>query len=78
MADDKENNKAQKSERATAGGKEIFARQVRSSTRSRGQHKATLTALGLGRIGKTNKLPDNPAVRGMLRAVIQWLEVKHV
>ena len=63
--------------KSTTGG-QIFTRQVRSSTRSRGQHARTLLALGLGRIGKSNTLPDNPAVRGMVRSVIQWVEVKSV
>jgi len=67
-----------KTSRPQNTGANIFARQVRSSTRSRGTHVKTLLALGLGRIGKSNTLPDNPAVRGMLRSVIQWLEVKHV
>lgn len=58
--------------------KTIFIRQVRSTARSSEAHVRTLKALGLGRRGKSNTLPDNSAVRGMLRAVIQWLEVKHV
>lgn len=67
-----------KAARSQTSGINIFVRQVRSSTRTRGQHVKTLLALGLGKCGKTNTLPDNPAVRGMLRSVIQWLEVKHV
>ncbi|MEI7440250.1 MAG: 50S ribosomal protein L30 [bacterium] len=69
---------AAKVARSQTSGINIFVRQVRSSTRSRGQHVKTLLALGLGKCGKTNTLPDNQAVRGMLRSVIQWLEVKHV
>lgn len=56
----------------------IFVRQVRSTARTKETHVRTLKALGLGRRGKSNTLPDNPAVRGMIRAVVQWLEVKHV
>ncbi len=58
--------------------KKIFVRQVRSSIRTREEHVRTLLALGLGKIGKVNTLPDNRSVRGMVRAVVQWLEVKHV
>lgn len=56
----------------------IFVRQVRSSTRTKDNKVKTLVAMGLGKIGKTTTLPDNPAVRGMIRTVIQWLEVKQV
>ncbi len=56
----------------------IFVRQVRSTARTRDQHVKTLVAMGLGKRGKSTTLPDNAAVRGMIRSVIQWLEVKHV
>ena len=56
----------------------IFVRQVRSTARTKDTHVRTLKALGLGRRGKSNVINDSPAVRGMIRAVVQWLEVKHV
>jgi large subunit ribosomal protein L30 len=56
----------------------IFVRQVRSTAGSNFHKVRTLKALGLGRIGKVNLLTDNKAVRGMIREVVQWLEVKHV
>jgi large subunit ribosomal protein L30 len=56
----------------------IFIRQVRSTARTKETHIRTLKALGLGRRGKSNVINDSPAVRGMIRAVVQWLEVKHV
>ncbi|MBP7843350.1 MAG: 50S ribosomal protein L30 [Proteobacteria bacterium] len=56
----------------------IFIRQVRSMARTKEAHKRTLRALGLGKIGKSRTITDNTAVRGMIRAVVQWLEVKHV
>ena len=56
----------------------IFVRQVRSCAKSQASHIRTLKALGLGRVGKVNLLGDSKPVRGMLRAVIHWLEVKHV
>jgi large subunit ribosomal protein L30 len=56
----------------------IFVRQVRSTAQSTEKKIKVLKALGLGKIGKTNTLTDNPAIRGMIRSVVQWLEVKHV
>ncbi|MGA1220486.1 MAG: 50S ribosomal protein L30, partial [Ilumatobacteraceae bacterium] len=35
----------------------------------------TLRAVGLGRIGKTNTLPDRPEVRGMLNRVPHLIEI---
>jgi large subunit ribosomal protein L30 len=58
--------------------KKIFLRQVRSTTRTKQDQVRTLQALGLGKLGKVNLLNDNPAVRGMIRTVLQWVEVKHV
>jgi ribosomal protein L30 len=58
--------------------KKIFVRQVRSATRTRDTHVRTLEALGLGKVGKANVIADSKAVRGMIRAVLQWVEVKHV
>ncbi len=58
--------------------KKIFVRQVRSTTRTNFTHERTLAALGLGKLGSFNLLADSKAVRGMIRAVVQWLEVKHV
>jgi len=37
--------------------------------------RRTASALGLRRIGDTSTLPDNPAVRGQLRAVRHLVEV---
>lgn len=56
----------------------IFVRQVRSCSRTNPQQVKTLEALGLGRLGKVNVIGDSRAVRGMIRLVLQWLEVKHV
>ena len=35
----------------------------------------TLRALGLGKIGSTNTLPDRPEIRGMIARVPHLLEV---
>ena len=56
----------------------LLVRQLKSNCSSKQPQIRTLKALGLGRIGKTNILTDTPAIRGMIRKVIQWVEVKHV
>jgi large subunit ribosomal protein L30 len=50
--------------------------QVRSQIGTKPKHRGTLRALGLGRIGKTNVLPDRPEIRGMLARVPHLVEVK--
>ena len=47
----------------------IKVTQVKSSIGTKPKHRGTLRALGLGRIGKTNTLPDRPEIRGMLARV---------
>ena len=49
--------------------------QTRSAIGSKPKHRGTLRALGLGRIGKTNTLPDRPEIRGMLARVPHLVEV---
>lgn len=49
--------------------------QIRSAIGSKPKHKGTLRALGLGRIGKTNVLPDRPEIRGMIARVPHLIEV---
>ena len=43
--------------------------QVRSAIGTKPKQRGTLRALGLGRIGKTNMLPDTPDVRGQIAKV---------
>jgi len=43
--------------------------QVRSAIGAKPKQRGTLRALGLGRIGKSNTLPDRPEIRGMLARV---------
>jgi len=50
--------------------------QVRSGIGTKPKHRGTLRALGLGRIGKTNVLPDRPEIRGMIARVPHLVEVK--
>jgi large subunit ribosomal protein L30 len=52
--------------------------QVRSGIGTKPKHRGTLRALGLGRIGKTNLLPDRPEIRGMIARVPHLIEVTEV
>ncbi|MEY4045874.1 MAG: 50S ribosomal protein L30 [Candidatus Limnocylindrus sp.] len=49
--------------------------QVRSDLGHVARNRGTIRALGLDRIGHSNLLPDNPAVRGMIRQVQFLVEV---
>ena len=55
---------------------EITVTQVRSAIGSKPKARGTLRALGLGRIGKSNTLPDRPEIRGMLRKVAHLIDVE--
>jgi large subunit ribosomal protein L30 len=48
---------------------------VRSAIGSKPKHRGTLRALGLGRIGRTNLLPDRPEIWGMVARVAHLVEV---
>ena len=52
--------------------------QVRSGIGTKPKHRGTLRALGLGRIGKSNSLPDRPEVRGMIAKVPHLVQVEEV
>ena len=47
----------------------IVVTQVKSGTHAKPKTRGTLRALGLGRIGKSNTLPDRPEIRGMIARV---------
>jgi large subunit ribosomal protein L30 len=52
---------------------------LRKSTVSTNQSaRGTVRALGLRRIGQTVELPDDPAVRGQVRAVRYLVDVEEV
>ncbi len=59
-----------------AGEATITVTQVRSAIGSKPKQRGTLRALGLGRIGKTNTLPDRPEIRGMLARVPHLVSVE--
>ena len=47
----------------------ISVTQIKSTIGTKPMHRKTMKALGLGGIGRTTTLPDNPDVRGMLHKV---------
>jgi large subunit ribosomal protein L30 len=55
---------------------DIRVTQVRSGIGTKPKHRGTLRALGLGRIGKTNVLPDRPEIRGMIAKVPHLVSVE--
>ena len=52
--------------------------QAKSGIGTKPKHRGTLRALGLGRIGKVNTLPDRPEIRGMIARVPHLVEVEKV
>ncbi|TME07040.1 MAG: 50S ribosomal protein L30 [Chloroflexi bacterium] len=55
--------------KAKADGKTLKATLMKSAIGAKPQIKATVQSLGFRRMHQTRELPDNPAVRGMLKAV---------
>jgi large subunit ribosomal protein L30 len=53
----------------------ITVTQVRSAIGAKPEHRGTLRALGLGRIGRSNTLPDRPEIRGMIARVPHLITV---
>jgi large subunit ribosomal protein L30 len=54
----------------------IVVTQVKSGTHGKPKTRGTLRALGLGRIGKQNTLPDRPEIRGMIARVPHLVTVE--
>jgi large subunit ribosomal protein L30 len=50
--------------------------QTRSAIGAKPKQRGTLRALGLGRIGKSNVLPDRAEIRGMIARVPHLVEVE--
>ena len=50
--------------------------QVKSAIGAKPKQRGTLRALGLGRIGQSNTLPDRPEIRGMLHKVPHLVTVE--
>ncbi len=53
----------------------ITVTQTKSAIGTKPKHRGTLRALGLGRIGSTNTLPDRPEIRGMIARVPHLVHV---
>ena len=51
---------------------------VKSCIGSKPKHRGTIRALGLGKIGSTNDLPDRPEIRGMLARVPHLVRVEEI
>ena len=51
---------------------------VRSGINRPQSQKRTIRALGLRKMGRSNNVPDNLAVRGMIRAVSHLVKVEAV
>ncbi len=54
---------------------DLTVTQTKSAIGAKPKHKGTLRALGLGKIGATNTLPDRPEIRGMIARVPHLVEV---
>ena len=53
----------------------LRVRQVRSGIGFDKTQKATLKALGLGKLGRVREFPDNREVRGMIRKIPHLVEL---
>jgi len=53
----------------------VKIKQVRSTAGTNPSQKATLQALGLGRIGKSVERKDSPQLKGQLKVVSHLVEV---
>ena len=60
------------------GMAELRVTQTRSAIGSKPKQRGTLRALGLGRIGRSNTLPDRPEIRGQLAKVPHLVDVEEV
>jgi large subunit ribosomal protein L30 len=58
--------------------KQLRVTQTRSAIGTKPKQRGTLRALGLGRIGKTNTLPDTADIRGQVNKVPHLIEVEEV
>ena len=52
--------------------------QTSSTIGAKPKQRGTIRALGLGRIGQTNTLPDRPEIRGMIARVPHLVTVETV
>lgn len=57
---------------------DLLVTQIKSSIGAKPKSRGTLRALGLGKIGATNTLPDRPEIRGMIARVPHLITVEPV
>lgn len=55
--------------------KQITVKLIRSTIACTDKQKATIKGLGLRKLHSTKTLENTPAVRGMIKSMIQWLEI---
>ncbi len=53
----------------------VTVRQTGSPIRRKADQRATLSGLGLNRVGRQSTLEDTPSVRGMIAKVAHMLEI---
>ncbi len=58
--------------------KKLKITQIRSTIDRPKNQKATIEALGLGRISKTNIFKDTPQIRGMAKKVSHLVKVEEI
>lgn len=58
--------------------KKLRIQQVRSVINAKEAHKRTIRALGIRRMNQIVVLPDNPQIRGMVKAVRHMVTVSEV
>ncbi len=59
-------------------GKELKVTLVRSMIGRPEKHRKILRGMGVTRMGRTVKLEDTPAVRGMIRKVIHMIKTEEI
>ena len=55
---------------------DLVVTQIRSAIGAKPKQRGTLRALGLGRVGRRNRLPDRPEIRGMIQRVPHLVRVE--
>jgi large subunit ribosomal protein L30 len=61
--------------KSTAGKKTITIRLIKSRISCTPKQRATMTGLGLKRPNDVRSLENTPAVRGMIKKIIQMVEI---
>jgi large subunit ribosomal protein L30 len=54
---------------------QITVKLIRSTIACTDKQKATIKGLGLRKLHSKRTLENTPAVRGMIKSMIQWLEI---